>query len=447
MPSLPSPGFNQQVLHRPELVCRPTTAAQTSEAVALAVGAGRRLTVQAAGHGATRPMRGGVLVDTRELRGVTVAPDRRTAYAEAGATWANVLEQTAPAGLAPLSGSFPGVTAVPYTLSSGVGLLGRRYGFAADRVVRMQVVTVDGRLRWVDDFREPELFWALRGGGGSFGIVTAMEIELVPVATVRGGSLTFDLAADADIIDSWQQWTTTVPDEMTSAVIVLPFPDVPGVPEEVRGRHIAQISLCYCGPVAGGEEVVAPLRAAGRVLVDTVRPLPYAESGAIFAGPDQPHPYRGQGVLLSGLPTERPDWFRPVREATRPSAPGFTVAGIRHLGGRFAHPPARPNAVGHRDAAYSLGLLSLSEPDATSEATAELADRHAATLAAFDAVTLGQSLNYCFAPLSPEEVAGAFAPADYERLRKLRTELDPDELLQANHPIPPLTSSGAEEES
>ncbi|MFC7585113.1 hypothetical protein ACFQYP_16255 [Nonomuraea antimicrobica] len=142
-----------------------------------------------------------------------------------------MIEAVAPYGLAPLSGSFPGVGAVSYTLGGGVGLLARRYGFAADHVRRLDLVTPDARRHEVTAGSDPDLFWALRGGGGNFGVVTGMEIDLFPVARIYGGSLFFDLEQAPDLLDAWRRWTATVPEEMTSAVTALPYPDLPFLPE------------------------------------------------------------------------------------------------------------------------------------------------------------------------------------------------------------------------
>lgn len=199
---------------------------------------------------------------------------------------------------APLSGSSPGVGAVSYTLGGGVGLLARRYGFAADHVRRIDVVTADGELRRVTATDEPDLFWALRGGGGNFGVVTGLEIDLVPVERIFGGGLYFDVAEVPDVLDAWRRWTETVPEELTSAVAMLPFPDLPMVPEPLRGRHVAHIPISYLGSVPEGERLVEPLRDLGTPLRDTLGEMPYLESGKVFDEPDRPDAYRSVNLLL-----------------------------------------------------------------------------------------------------------------------------------------------------
>jgi len=167
-------GYQRFAKHEPALIVAATSAQDVVDAVAR----GERVAVQSSGHGLTTPLKGGVLITTRGLAGVHVNPDAGTAYIEAGASWQQVIDATAPHGLAPLSGSAPGVGAISYTLGGGVGLMARRYGFAADHVRRIDVVTADGQLRTVTD---GPLFWALRGGGGNFGVVVGLEIALKPL--------------------------------------------------------------------------------------------------------------------------------------------------------------------------------------------------------------------------------------------------------------------------
>ena len=422
-------GLQRLGRHRPSLVVGATGTGDVRAAVTAAADHDLPIAVQASGHGTGLPLDGGVLVTTGRMAGVRVDPDRRTAWVEAGAPWGDVVRAAAEHGLAPLSGSAPGVGAVPYTLGGGVGLMARRYGYAADHVRRLELVTVDGRVRRVDAEHDPDLFWALRGGGGSFGVVTGMEIGLVPVSRIYGGGLFFD--AGSDILHAWHEWTGNAPEDLTSGMTVLVLPDVPGVPEALRGRHIAQVAAVWTGPLDQGPDVVAPLREAAPVLMDTLRELPYAESATVYSEPDSPHGYRSRNMLLSGLdPAAATD----LLGRTGPSQPFMTVVGLRHLGGALAREPESANAVGHRGAAYSLNVLTVAEDADTGEMAALRSD--AASL--FADHTLGRSLNFSFGPLAPEEVREAFAPADFARLARVRADVDPGGLVRANHPIPPL---------
>ncbi|MEV4267098.1 FAD-binding oxidoreductase [Kribbella sp. NPDC049584] len=402
-------GFQRRDPHRPEVIFPVTNATEVEEAVRYASDHDKRIAVQASGHGLTRGIDGGVLIASGAFNHVTVDPDRKTAWIEAGATWRDVLAATAPYGLAPLSGSSPGVGAVPYTLGGGLGLMARRFGYAADHVRRIEIVTMDGVRRDAD----ADLFWATRGGGGNFGVVTGIEVDLFDVPTLYGGSLYFDLAEHSTVPQVWSEWTRSVPEEVTSAIAILPIPDIPQVPAPVRGKYIAQIQLAILGD--NGEELIKPLRAIGEPALDTVGDLPYVDSGQIFAEPERPDSYSSRNVLVSDLDAlstvPKPDAGAPMR-----------VIGIRHLGGALAREPEIPNAVGHRDAAYSLTVLG--EPEAQQ-----------AVLEPWKASTVGRFLNFSYAPLTTDEVADGYDPDDYKRLTELRRRYDPDRRLHVNHQL------------
>lgn len=425
-------GFQLLEPHQPAVLVEASDTFDVRAAVEFAASRCMTVAVQATGHGRSRAMDDGVLINTRRMCGVDVNPQAETAWVEAGANWQHVIDASTPHGLAPLSGSLPTVGAVSYTLGGGIGLMARRYGFAADHVHRLEVVTTDGLLRQVSATEEPDLFWALRGGGGNFGVVTGMEIALMPVTRLYGGILSFDLAQTPDVLNGWRKWTATVPDEMTSAASVVPFPDLPMVPEPMRGRHVAQLQISYAGPVEHGKQLVDPLRALGPILQDTVRDIPYSESGAVFDEPDQPSSYRGTSLLLDDF---NPQALTALVRQVGPTAPLPCVIGLRHLGGALAQTPQTLNAVGHRSASYSLGVLSLTE--ATESDT--VAARHRDALARFAPNVLGRSLNFTFGPLDHEQVRAGYGHSDYQRLTQLKNEYDPHTLLYANHSIPPQT--------
>lgn len=426
-------GFQRLDAHRPALIVGASDERDVVAAVEFAATHRLPLAVQASGHGRTGALEGGVLISTRRMSEVRVDPRARTAWVAAGANWQQVIEAAAEHGLAPLSGSSPGVGAVSYTLGGGLGLLARRYGYAADHVRRIDLVTMDGRTRRVTATDEPDLFWALRGGGGNFGVVTGMEIDLVPVSRIYGGGLYLDVEQVPQVLDAWRRWTATVPEEMTSAVAMLPFPDLPMVPAELRGRHVAQLQISYLGPAEQGRQWVEPLRALGPCLRDTLRELPYTESATVFDEPDQPHAYRSDNMLLRDLD---PDALSTLPALAGPSAPVMCVVGLRHLGGALARPPATPNAVGHRDAGYSLHVLS---PVAEGELDTVHAT-HRRVLRPWSAHATGRLLNFSFDRLDEHSVRDAFAPQDYQRLAELKARYDPRSQLHSNHSIPPAAA-------
>jgi len=411
-------GFQRRDPHRPDVIFPVTSAADVEEAVRYAIDHDLRIAVQASGHGLTQGIDGGVLIATSGFNGVRVDAERKTAWVEAGATWKDVMDATAPYGLAPLSGSFPGVGAISYTLGGGLGLMARRFGYAADHVNRIEVVTPDGIRRNAEG--DPDLFWALRGGGGNFGVVTGIEVDLFDVPTLYGGSLYFDLGECPGALEAWRDWTRTVPEEVTSAVALVPLPDIPPIPEPLRGRYIAQVQLAIVG--AGGEELIQPLRAIGRPVLDTVGELAYAESGKIFAEPDRPDSYHSSNVLLSGID---PVALATVPKLAGPEAATRCVVAIRQLGGALSRPPLIPNAVGHRDASYSLTLISPGDDDVTG--------LHRSILEPWRPV--GRLLNFSGGPLTPAEIREAYEPDVWTRLTELRARYDSDRRLVANHPL------------
>lgn len=337
-------GFQTGFPVRPDLVIEPVAAEDVRDAVARAAGDGRRVRVHATGHGLPGAVEGGVLLSTRRMDSVVIDPVRRTASVGAGVAWGQVVEAAAPHGLAPLNGSSPGVGAVSYTLGGGLGILAREFGYAADHVCSLDVVTGDGVLRHVTPEREPELFWGLRGGGHRLGVVTGMEIGLVGVARLYGGSLAFDGdgEAGAEVLRRYLEWTRTVPEALTSSVAALVYPDVPQMPEPMRGRYVVSVRVAYTGSAAEGERLVEPLRALGPVLADSLREMPYTDSHTIHNDPPFPHAYYGDGLMLSAL-----DPGRAVRvlELTGRKAPMMTVVQLNHLGGALATGPAADNAV------------------------------------------------------------------------------------------------------
>jgi FAD/FMN-containing dehydrogenase len=403
-------GFQRRDTHRPAVIFPVTSADEVQDAVRYAIGHDLRIAVQASGHGVIEGIDGGVLIATAGFNGVTVDAERKTAWIEAGATWRDVIAATAPYGLAPLSGSAPGVGAISYTLGGGLGLMARRFGYAADHVRRIVVVTTDGVRRNAEE--DPDLFWALRGGGGNFGVVTGIEVDLFDVPAIFGGSLYFDLAEYPEVPEVWREWTRSVPEEVTSAIAVLPVPDIPQVPAAVRGKYIGQIQLAILGD--RGEELIAPLRAIGTPALDTVGVLPYVDSGRVFAEPEHPDAYSSRNVLLDDL--------NALKTLPGPEAPRMHVIGIRHLGGALSRQPDVPNAVGHREAAYSLTVLTPGNDISDSE-----------ILEPWREATIGRALNFSFEKLAPEEVAEAYD--DYDRLVELRRQYDPERRLWANHQL------------
>ncbi|HEY8523516.1 MAG TPA: FAD-binding oxidoreductase [Acidimicrobiales bacterium] len=436
-------GFQRDLDHRPGVIVGALDAADVQAAVRFAAAEGRPVAVQATGHGRVAGAgENAVLISTRRMAAVRVepdGPDGPTAGVEAGATWTPVIEQAAAHGLAPLSGSSPDVGVVGYTLGGGFGLLSRRYGYAADRVRRIEVVTADGERRLATPESEPDLFWALRGGRDNLGVVTGIEVELFPVPRLYGGGLYFAAEHAAAVLDAYRRWTATVPDAMGSSLGLVPIPDLPMVPEPIRGRYVAHLRIAYAGDAAEGERLVAPLRAVAPRLLERLEEMPYTASGTIHNDPPVPHAYHGSGLLLRALDD---DGARAVLDLAGPEAAVPTVVQLRHAGGAMRTPPPVPNAVGHRDAELLLSVISIVGEDGDAEgadaARAAAHELHGKLAAALAPLTAGASLNYLYGRGATSElVRAAYEPATRRRLAELKRAYDPDNLFRLNPNVPP----------
>ncbi|MCP2331359.1 FAD-binding oxidoreductase [Actinoalloteichus caeruleus] len=429
-------GFQTYGPHRPDVAVLATTTADVRAAVRVAADHDLPVAVLNSGHGVPPRYTGGLLVATRDLAGVRVDPGRRVAWIEAGAPWSAVIEAAGAHGLAPLSGSTPHVGAVGYTLGGGLGLLARRFGYAADHVREIELVTADGTTRSVTARTHPDLFWASRGGGGNFGVVTGMEVDLFPVPTLYGGGLFYDAPLVGEALRAWRDWTSAAPEEITTSVALVPFPDVDGVPDPLRGRHVLHVRIAATLDVATGDEVIAPLRAVGPRLLDAVGELPYTDSATICSDPTEPMGYQTTNLFLDGLPDQA---LSGVLDRVGPGAPSPQVLEIRHLGGALRRPPAEANCVSHRDAEYLLGLTRRTPPDATPEQAAALRAPHAEVRAALRPWSTGASyLNFLDGDgADTERVRSAYTPENYRRLADTKARWDPRNLFRHNRNVPP----------
>ena len=424
-------GFQAAYRHRPSVIVRATDAADVQAAVQYAAALELPVAVQSTGHGLTVPAEDGVLVDTSAMAEVRVDPGARTAWIAAGTRWGQVVDEAARHGLAPLSGSSPDVGAIGYTVGGGLGVLARQYGYAADHVRAVELVGADGRTRRLGAQSDAELFWAVRGAGGNFGVVTGMEIELFPVRRLYGGGLYFDTDQVPAVLAAYREWTASVPEELTSSVGLIPYPDLPMVPEPLRGRYVAHLRIAYTGSVATGERLVEPLRAVGPRLIDSLGELPFTESPSIYRDPARPHGYSGTNAMLRELPQSA---MGTTLDLVGPDSPVPCVVQLNHLGGALPSPPSVPNAVAHREAAFLLRVLAVVDGPGPSPA-------RSAPTRLTDAVrewTLGRSPNFVFGEQGgPEQVRDCYRGHDYQRLAALKAELDPANLFRLNLNIPP----------
>ncbi len=423
-------AFNLAFEQTPALVAVPEDEDDIIDVVNFARERGMQVAPQRTGHNAEPlgEMDGVILVKTDALDSVEIDAARRIARVGAGVKWRDVLPLASAHGLAALHGSTGDVSVAGYTLGGGVGWYGRKHGLSANSVVAIEVVTPDGRLRRVDENHDPELFWGLRGGGGNFGIVTALELRLYPIERVYAGMMFFPVERAPEVLHAWREWTETAPLDVTSVGRLLQFPPVPDLPAQFSGRRFAAVDAVVVGDEARGEELLAPLRALGPE-IDTFAVVAPAEIAELHMDPQEPVPYVAAGQMLGDLDAEAIDRF--LAAAGPDSGSELLVAEIRHVGGALRKPEPHQGALGTFDASYlTLGVGMAFDEDGRRRSHERLL-LMADAFAPYD--TGRQYLNFTEERTDP---ARFFTPDAYRRLRVLRAAVDPHGVMRANHPIP-----------
>jgi FAD/FMN-containing dehydrogenase len=413
-------GWNLAHDLRPAMVAEPAGAEDVREVVAFARDAGLRVLVQGTGHNATPlgDLSDVVLVRTHRMRGVEIDADHRIARVEAGARWSDVAGPASEHGLAAMAGSAPSVGVVGYTVGGGLGWLGRRYGLACERVVSFDVVTADGRLVRADRTNEPDLFWALRGGGGSYAAVVALEMELIPLPAVTGGMMLFGWDRAREVVQAWRTWTETAPETATTSLRIMQMPDMPELPPFLRGRGVVLIDGAV---LAGAEEaaaVLAPLRALGPEM-DTFAEVPPAGLSGIHMDPEDPMPAMSTSAILDALPAEAVD--RVVERFGEGSGSPLLMVELRHIGGALARPGS--SALSHLPGEYLVFGTNPVVDDGLTAATQGAFASLRETLAPW--ASARQYANFTETPQGAQTLYGASAT----RLRAVRAAYDPDLLF------------------
>lgn len=413
--------WNLAVPTTPLAVAEVADADDVARAVRWAGDAGVGVTVQATGHGIGWDLAGTLLVHTGRLDTCTVDA-AGWARVGAGVRWRQVLEDAAPHGLAPLCGSAPDVGVVGYTTGGGVGPVARSFGAASDRVRAFDVVTGDGELRRVTATQEPDLFWGLRGGKGTLGVVTAVELDLVHQPEVYGGALYVDGEHADAVLRRWLAWSLDLPAAANTSLAILQLPPMPGVPEPLAGRCTVAVRFVWTGDPDDGEREFRPMREVAPALIDAVQVMPYAAIGTVHADPVDPMPVRDATALLGDLPEAAADAL--LATAGPSSGSPLLITELRRLGGRLAAEPEVASAFGHRDATYSLLTIGIGAPPLV-EAVAAHEER---VLEAMAPWATGGAL-----PSFVVSGSAAHAPWDAatrDRLVELAQRYDPDGVLR-----------------
>lgn len=425
-------AWNLAVDQRPAAVATVASVRDVQSVVDTARRLGLRVAPQSTGHNAA-PMgdlTGTILLKLHQMRQVTVDPVRRVARVEGGAQWVDVTSVAAKHGLAALAGSAADVGVAGYLLGGGVSWLARSHGLGANHVAALEVVTADGRHRRVDREQDPELFWALRGGGGSYAVVTALEIRLFPIAEVYAGALFFPIARTAEVMHAWARWVEDVPDEVMSVGRVLRFPPLPELPPFLSGQSYVVVEACSTLTAERTDALLEPLRALGPT-IDTVAPTPVENLDQLHMDPPGPVPGRGDGWQLSSLPHDAVEAF--VRVAGPDADSPLLSVELRHMGGALT--PGRAVDGGAVDGlpgaflGFAVGIAPTPEAGRTVD----------------EAITALQhglapwSTGGCYVNFAERRRGGGalFGEATYEQLRRVKATYDAADVIRANQPVRP----------
>ena len=423
--------WNLAVDQRPVAVAVPHDAAEVSEVVRAAAAAGLRVAPQSSGHNAAplaeRGLDDVVLVRLSEMTGVSVDPEARTVRVVGGTLWRDVVAAVAPYGLAVMHGSSPDVAVAGYTLGGGLSWYARRHGLATNSLTAVEVVTADGTMVRADADENAELFWALRGGGGNLGVVTALELRLLPVADVYGGMLLWDRERAPEVTRAWSEWTRDLPESVTTSLRVMSFPPLPELPPFLSGRQLVVVDGAVLEDDERAAGLLAPLRALAPEM-DTFDRMPAAGLPDIHMDPPGPTPAVSDHAILAEFGEEA------IVALLGEVGPGTTTsllfAEVRHLGGALDRPAPDGGVLDRLPGAYALFCVAIAPfPEA---AAAGLADAEGVVAALRPWSTERRMLNFT------EQVVDAgsgYDPAAWSRLCRIRAEVDPTGVFRANHPV------------
>jgi FAD/FMN-containing dehydrogenase len=426
-------SFNLAMDQHPAAVAFPVDAQDVAAAVDHARRAGLRVAPQATAHNQAPlgDMSGMLLVNVSALQDVEIDPGAQRVRVGAGVKWERVAPRLSAYGLAGLHGSSPDVGIAGYSLGGGMGWLARKHGLQTNAVTAFELVTADGRLLRVDADHHAELFWALRGGGGNFGVVTAIEFRVVEVEQLYAGAFFFPFERAADVLGTWSALLPGLPDELMSWATLFHFPPVPDVPAFARGRSFAVVMAAFLGAEAEGRSLLAPLRELGPAR-DTFALVPPVVLGDLAMDPLDPVPAHSGHALLRGLPPAAVD---AVIAAVGPGSgrgTALTMLQFRHMGGALARRPAGAGARATLPGEVSMFAVGAIVDEATAAAVpAAVRDVEAALLP----YRTGHYPNFVE---EPADASAFFDPETWRRLGEVKATYDPGDLFRGNHHIPAI---------
>jgi FAD/FMN-containing dehydrogenase len=410
---------------RPALIVRCRNAADVTAAIAFAREAGLEISIRGGGHnvGGRAVTEGGVMIDLAEMKGIEVDADRRTARAEGGVTWAEFNNANAEHGLAVTGGLVSTTGIAGYTLGGGLGWLMGSHGLAADNLISVELVTATGDVLHVTSESHPDLLWALRGGGGNFGVATSFEYRLHPLREVTAGLVAHPIDAAPEVLRFYREFTKTVPDELGVLAALVHAPDG-------SGAKLAAIALCHAGSPDQAERDIAAVREFGSPVLAEIGRMPYPASNTLL---DEAYPKGALNYWKSSFVRDLDDAFLDAvieRFASTPSP--MTAIALEHFHGAVTRIGATDTAVPHRDEGYNLLITSVWMDPATTE------ENLAWTRESFDAFSPHfvdrRWLNYLVDDDGTDAVRAAYGP-NYDRLVEVKGRYDPENVFRLNHNI------------
>ena len=428
--------WNGAIDRRPRLIARCVGTADVVAAVRFARDHDLEIAIRGGGHNVagTAVCDGGMVIDLSAMRAVRVDPAGRRAWVQGGALWGDVDSETQRHGLATTGGIVSHTGVAGLTLGGGVGWLMRKHGLTVDNLLAADVVTAGGAVLRASRDEHPDLFWALRGGGGNFGVVTSFELRLHSVGpTVLAGPILWDAAGVREVLRFYRDFLGNAPDELGTVVRFGTAPPLPAIPEELHWRPVVMIGTCYAGPVEDGERVLRPLRAFGTPLLDLAGPTPYAAfQSALDSTVLHGWNYYWKSTHLPALGDDLIDAI--AEHAFSCSSPRSYVA-MFHLQGAVSRAAEGGTAFGNRQASHAITLDGVWRPGE------DFGDRDTAWTRAFFAALgrfrEGVYVNFLGGDEDPDRVREAYGDSVYERLGDVKTTYDPDNVFHHNQNIRP----------
>jgi FAD/FMN-containing dehydrogenase len=414
---------------RPATIVRPADASEAARVVSLARESDLELAVRSGGHSVAghSVVDDGIVLDLAAMRGLEIDPERRTAWAQTGLTAREYTQAAAAHGLATGFGDTGSVGIGGLTLGGGVGYLSRLNGLTIDDLLAAEIVTADGEIVEVDAESDPDLFWAIRGGGGNFGVATRFKFRLHPIETVVGGILI--LPATAEVVSSFVAEAEAAPDELSTIANVMPAPPMPFVPAEHHGRLVVMALICWAGPADAGERALAPFRALASPIADMVRPIPYPE----IYPPDQEdfHPTAASRTMF--VDTVDREAAETILERLEASDAMMRVVQLRVLGGAICRVPAEATAYAHRGSRIMANVASFYDGPDDKPVREAWVNELAGKLRQGDS---GAYVNF-LGDEGADGVRAAYPGATGDRLAAIKARYDPANLFRNNQNIQP----------